>query len=262
MPELSLPINLPKKLKTNKLRDHLATVAQAVTGICSAFDNCTMRLNAIEDEVEAAAGIESVRVLRFRFEECLQGLREETRHRREEMAQFLAQLQQQIEATQQADSQNSNLTSEIDPVSGLEGRTAAERAVSAAIVRGNTCYAALFVLDRLHLINAQFGYASGDRVLREYGQHLKAFLQPKDRLFRWTGPAFLVVMERGDEPVAVQTEIQKIAGFKLEPVVQIGNRSVVLPVVSSSLMLALAETTQLADLTSRLDAFTGQQARH
>ena len=262
MPELTLALDPPTTLKTKQLQALLTSVAQTVSHICSASDDCTNRLNQIEEQIEEAAGLEGVRVLRFRLEECLQALRDETRRQREDISQAFARLQKRIEAAQAGDADDATLPPEIDKVSGLEMRESAEQAMTASRERGGVGYAALFVVDRLHLINAQFGYATGDRILREFCEHLRRSLAPQDQLFRWTGPAFLAVIERSEAPAEVEAEIQRIADGQLEAAVQIGNGCVRLPIVRTSLLLPLDRTGTMADLSNRLDAFTGQQDRH
>lgn len=262
MPEMMLAIDRPTALKTKQLQALLTSVAQTVSHICSASDDCATRLDRIEEQIEEAAGLEGVRVLRFQLEECLQMLREETRRQREDISRTIVRLQKGIELAQAGDAEDATLPPEIDKVSGLEMRASAERAMAAASERGGVAYAALFVVDRLHLINAQFGYATGDRILREFCEHLRRSLTPEDQLFRWTGPAFLAVIECSEAPAEVEAEIQHIAGGQLEAAVQIGNGCVRLPIVRSSLVLPLAGAGTMADLSSRLDAFTGQQARH
>ena len=262
MPELTLELDPSTVLKTEQLHALLAAVARTVSHICSASDECAARLDQIEEQMEETSALEGVRVLRFRLEECLQTLRNETRREREEMSQTFARLQRQVTATEAGDGDDAMLAPEIDKVSGLEMRESAEHALAIAVERGGVSYAALFVVDRLHLINAQFGYATGDRILREFCEHLRSSLLPADQLFRWTGPAFLAVIGRSEAPTEVEADIQRIAGGQLEAAVQIGNGCVRLPIVRTSLLLPLAGGSTLADLSSRLDAFTGQQARH
>lgn len=262
MPELTLPVNPPTNVKTSQLHALLSAAARTVSHICSASDECVTRLDQIEDQIEETSGLDGVRVLRFRLEECLQALREQTRHQREQMSQLLVRLQQQIEFAQAENSGDAIFAPEIDRVSGLEEREGAERAMAAAMERGGPSYAALFVVDRLHLINAQFGYSTGDRILREFCEHLRTSLLPQDQLFRWTGPAFLAVIERSEEPAEVEADIQRIAGGQLEAAVQIGNGCVRLPIVRTAVLLPLAGAGTLANLISRMDAFSAQAARH
>lgn len=256
---------LANSLNENKTQAFPALLSQAsrsIADICSASDECVMRLDEIEEQLEGASGIEGMRVLRFRLEECLQKLREETRRHREEISQALARLRRQCETVQAGTNENGASAPELDKISGLELRDSAEEAVAAAMQRGGLTYGALFVVDRLHLINAQFGYSTGDRILREFSEHLRSALLPKDQLFRWTGPAFLAIIERGESPVEVETDVRRIAGGRLEAAVQIGNGCVRLPIVRTSLLLPLSSGGSLADLIGRLDEFTGLRARH
>jgi hypothetical protein len=71
----------------------------------------------------------------------------------------------------------------------------------------------------------------------------------------------MVLIERAEDPVAVQGEIDRITSAKLAAGVQIGNESVMLPIVCNSLLLPLAQTAGLAELTQRIDAFIGAQTR-
>ncbi len=262
MSELTLPAAPPTNIKTKQLHALLSAAARMVSQISSASDECIIRLDQIEDQVEGTSGIDSVRVLRFRLEECLQTLRDQTRHQREQMSQLLLRLQQLIDAMEAESGEDAILSPEIDKVTGLEEREGAERAMAAARGRGGLSYAALFVVDRLHLINAQFGYSTGDRILREFCVHLKSSLLSEDQLFRWTGPAFLAVIERSEEPAEIEADMQRIAGGRLEAAVQIGNGCVRLPIVRSALLLPLAGAGTLANVISQMDAFTAQAARH
>jgi len=56
-----------------------------LTEICSANDDCAVRLNQIEEQIEGSSRMEGSRALRLRMEECLHTLREHCRHQREEM---------------------------------------------------------------------------------------------------------------------------------------------------------------------------------
>ena len=254
---------MPESLKTNELQHVIALTTDAVSNICSANDICAARLDQIEEQLEEATGIEGVRVLRFRLEECLQGLREHSRHQKEEISRLLAQLGEKLEAAKAVKQpERKDLPPAVDQLSGLDLREAAEEALAAAMERGGPSYAALFVVDRLHVVNAQFGYSTGDRVLRAFCSHLKSFLSPQDQLFRWTGPAFVGLLDRGDDSDKVQADIERIASFKLEAAVQIGNRSILLPVNCASVLVPLAEASTLADVTARLDAFTSERVHH
>jgi hypothetical protein len=71
----------------------------------------------------------------------------------------------------------------------------------------------------------------------------------------------MAVIERS-EGAGVKAEVSRITSVKLEAAVQIGNGSVMLPITCTALLLPLAQTAGLAELTQRIDAFIGEQARH
>ncbi len=244
------------------LQRALARAAQTAAGFCSTTDHCTHRLGEIEQQIEETSAIDGLRVLRFRLLECLQGLREEAQHRRAEMSETATQLRQQLEIAQGVASAVENLAPAVDPLTGLEAREPAERALAAVIERGGPAYAALVVIDRLHLFNARYGYATGDQILCTVRGHMGSCLAQENRLFRWTGPAFLALFERIENGGAIEEQVNRITSVKLEAAVQIGNGSVLLPIACTSLLLPLSQTTRLAELTQRIDAFIGEQARH
>lgn len=255
--------NAAEPLKTEELQHILVLAAEAVSSVCLANEDCAARLDQIEEQFEETSEIEGVRVLRFRLEECLQSLREHSHYRKEEMSRLLAQLREHLEVTNGAKHhEDRGLPAVIDKLSGLKTREAAEQAFEAATKRDRLSYAALFVVDRLHVTNAQFGYSAGDRVLRAFCGHLKSFLSPQDQLFRWTGPAFVALLDREEDPAEIQAEIERIAGFKLEAAVEIGNRSILFPVSCASVLVPLTEGSTLADVTARLDEFTSERVRH
>jgi GGDEF domain-containing protein len=250
-----------RPIPTLELQRALSAAIQTTGGFCSAASHCEQRLGEIEQLIEETSSIDGLRVLRFRLLESLQGLREEAQHRYIQMSETLAQLREQLEVAQGTKAAVFSVSPALDPLTGLETRESAERAMAAAIEQGVTAYAALFVVDRLHLCNARYGYATGDQILSRVHRHLATCLSSEDHLFRWTGPAFIALIQRAGDAGEVQEEIDRINSLKLAAGVQIGNESVVLPIVCNSLLLALSQTIGLAELTQRIDAFIGAQTR-
>jgi GGDEF domain-containing protein len=118
-----------------------------------------------------------------------------------------------------------------------------------------------FVVDRVQLINARFGYAVGDQILVLLRDHLAKHLQAGDQLFRWTGPVFLALLDRPNLPDGVRAEVKRITSVKLETTVQIGTRSVLLPVASTSAIFSLFEIDSMPLLIEQIDAFVAGHLR-
>jgi GGDEF domain-containing protein len=241
--------------------DVLSRAVQAATSLCLTSGHFAQRLGEIDDQIEEACNIGAVRVLRFRLAEYLQQLRDQTRRQREKMAESLAELREQLEIAQGVRSSKGTNTTP-DTLTGLEARGCAERALAAALDAGVPAYATLFVVDSLHLINTRYGYSTGDQMLRVVCDHLASGLSPGDRLFRWTGPAFVALMERVESLAEIEQEIKRIGSAQLKVTVQIGNGSVSLPISTLPLLVPLTQVKNFPELAGRLDAFIGEQAQH
>ena len=120
---------------------------------------------------------------------------------------------------------------------------------------GNEWFAIIFSIDRVKLINARFGYATGDKVLMLARNHLKQSLSAGDRLFRWTGPVYLVLVKRDAGQEQVMDEVRKITSLKLGTEVRIGNRSVLLPISATSIVFPVAKMHSHAECIRRIDEF-------
>jgi diguanylate cyclase (GGDEF)-like protein len=100
-------------------------------------------------------------------------------------------------------------------------------------------YVVIVVVDRIHSINSRFGYAVGDLVLKLVLEQLRQNLSVADRLFRWSGPAFIALLERVESIEAVRMEIGRITSKNLQRFFEIGGRPVLLPVSASWLVVQL-----------------------
>ena len=145
---------------------------------------------------------------------------------------------------------------EADPVTGLGTRLAAEEAISEQLGRGaQGLHLALFVIHRIQQVNARYGHAVGDEMLTTFLQHISANLLPADRVFRWSGPAFLAVLQRADCVEAVTLEMRRIAARKIDKELEIRDRSVMVPLSASVCLVPLKPNSRLRALTAELDQF-------
>lgn len=53
----------------------------------------------------------------------------------------------------------------------------------------------MFDIDYFKLINDRYGHKTGDRILREVTEIVKGMLRDTDRLFRWGGDEFVVLLQ-------------------------------------------------------------------
>jgi GGDEF domain-containing protein len=118
----------------------------------------------------------------------------------------------------------------LDACTGLPVRSEAESALREAADGAVPVCAAIFYLHRMALTNARFGEAIGNQVIQACSEHVAAHaIKSTDRLYRWSGPAFLAILYRSDSLVTVGGEVQRLVCSPLSRFFETATRSVYLP---------------------------------
>ena len=175
-----------------ELQNMIAMLAQAVITISSGNERSANTLYGIKRTLEHAAELEDVKKVRERLGSCLQGICEETARQKQEAEAAISEMRQQIQRAQA----NACMAADMDLVTGLRTRGAAEAAMRDALSAPGKTYIAVMVMERLQSINARFGNAIGDQLFRILAGRLQDGLKPGDRLFRWSGPTLLMMLTR------------------------------------------------------------------
>ncbi|MCX6901930.1 MAG: diguanylate cyclase, partial [Verrucomicrobia bacterium] len=120
-----------------------------------------------------------------------------------------------------------------EPLAGVPGRPEAEEALTSSIASGRRAFAAVFIVDRIHLLNDCFGYTLGDRLLGEFHECLRRRLAPADRIFRWSGTSFVALMEHRHTLEEVRGELDRVANCGAEITVRLGSGALALATAAS-----------------------------
>lgn len=244
------------RIQCVELQAMVGMLTKAVTTMASGSGNAVARLHAIEKQLHKASVIEDFQIARLRLTECLESLRGEIVRQKEDSAKAVSEMRAELEKSQARLAPHSRLGGEqqgVDPVTGLPGRAEAEAAVLEAGREDRAVFAALFVVERLELINLRFGYAAGDQVLLAFSQHAAQRLSGRDRLFRWSGPALLALLERRGSAKEVRQEVERITGRRLEKTLAVGGRTVMLRVAANWVLFPVAEYRPVHALFQQFD---------
>jgi GGDEF domain-containing protein len=247
--------------RTLELHKVLNNFAEGVAAVASGSESTVLHLRDLERQIVRAGTSEQVRSLGTRLTECLETLRIETGRKQERHQQTLAQLQREVERSWHPATNAPGGPAAGDSLSGLPLRAKAESALEAAAQSGEQGFVIAFVVDRVQLINARFGYAVGDQILVLFREHLAKHFHAGDKLFRWTGPVFVALLNRPNLPDGMRTEVKHLTSAKLETTVQIGTRSVMLPVSSTAAIFSLFEINSAPLLIEQIDAFVAGHLR-
>jgi diguanylate cyclase (GGDEF)-like protein len=148
----------------------------------------------------------------------------------------------------------------VDPITGLGSWGEAEDSAARALAAQTPTYAVAVRLDRFDTITKRFSHTAGNHALMLVSQHVAQQLSNSDQLFRWRGPAFLALLDRQAQGAAVRAEMTKMFAERLRYEVEIGNRTVLLPLSVSWSVFQLGNFHDVHALGIQLDAFVNEGA--
>lgn len=138
-----------------------------------------------------------------------------------------------------------------DPLTGLGNRRDFENffswAVASSPVREQFYTLAIIDLDYFKRVNDAHGHEVGDRVLRHFAQVMNAPIRFSDRLFRWGGEEFLLLMPRTSIKNARAAAERLRSGVEETPYIEDGIS------ISVTVSIGLCEGFGRASLTQALD---------
>lgn len=237
------------RMQSAELQAMLAMLTETVATLAAGSERSVTRLQAIEKQLERASALEDIRTLKAKLSECLLNLREEARRQREEMARTITELKSEIKKVEQRQRPATG-----KPAVQAMDRSAAERALTLAIQQGAHVYAAVFVVDRVELINGRFGASAAEQLVQFFRSHLAQGLLNSDPVYRWGPSSFVVLMERPYGIEQARLEVQRVASVRLEKTIQIGTRTVLLPITCRWAVVPAFEARSVSDLVADIDA--------
>lgn len=112
-----------------------------------------------------------------------------------------------------------------DSLTGVFNRHAFTEGIGLESARSSFGAIALFDLDNLKQVNDSAGHGAGDALLQHFVAVLRASLRPSDKLYRWGGDEFLLVMPRA----TADNAMERIAGvMTIAPALQHNGKELVL----------------------------------
>jgi GGDEF domain-containing protein len=238
-----------------ELQHMVSMLTRTLIHIGVSGDASTAKLQSIEKGLEAARMTEDMHMLKMRLGECLEEVRREALRQKEEGRSTLEALQKEVAGSQQRIAEHS-LAADIDPATGLPGKSEAERAIQHASSSAGKMLAVV-VINRVQAVYARFGYSVGDQMLAVTAQHFRKNLSARDRLYRWHGPTFIVLLDRDERIDHVRAEFRHFADTKLEKTVEIGSRTVLIPISANWSIFPIAAPAET--LMKRVETFTAAQ---
>jgi GGDEF domain-containing protein len=243
--------------QNTELQHMLAMLTQTVISIGAGSEQSVKRLQNIEKSIESTQAVEDIQILKLRLSECLEAVRDEAIRQQRDGQDAIESLKKELQSSQELMG-CVEVKVDLDGATGLHGKAEADRAIRAAMESPQGKFVVIAVCSRVQAVNARFGYAVGDKILQAFAEHFKKGMSARDQLFRWQGPALLALIERSERIDRVRTEIRQFADLRLDKTIEVGQRTVLIPISATWSIYPL--TPPLDAFAKQLDAFTAAQA--
>jgi len=249
-----------------ELRGMVGMLTGTVSECMAASERSKQRLQGIEHRLEKASAIEDIRLLKLQLAECLESLRAEADEQRKAWAGQMEALSAGLHSARQAlggdgdAAAGGRVEKPVDALTGLPRRQEAMAALAEAMAGPRNQYAVVFAVDRVESANTRYGFGVGDQMLQAWQQLLHSWFGDGARVFRWSGPAFLMLLEREGEPRQVRTEIAQRCASRQEKMFQVGNRAVLLVIAAAHMVMPLAECASAEMAAQRADVFVRERS--
>jgi diguanylate cyclase (GGDEF)-like protein len=253
--EYNLKNTRSSQAQAKELQAIVSMLAEAVTVISAGSDQSIKRLHHIEKKLETVAGLEDMRVLKIHLSDCLGDVREESLRQRQQATRNVEALREGLR-THETGSADAPAAPAKDSVTGLPGPEQAQASLTKLCAAEPARFAALFVVDDVHSLNARYGHKVGDECLVLVARHLAQRL-PADKLYRWRGPTLLAIVEREAPIEELQKQLRQIASAKLEKTIHLNERVVRLLISFSWTLFPLHDQKAPETLFQNLDVFAG-----
>ncbi|MCS7314036.1 MAG: response regulator [Bryobacterales bacterium] len=149
----------------------------------------------------------------------------------------------------------------VDPQTGLPGRGEAERAIAKAQRQGSRSFASVFAVDHFRTLIQRYGFSAAEEVLLFFSVHLAQGLAGDAQLYRWSGPAFVAIVERLDSIERVRREMAGLASVRLEKLLQLNTRTALVVISAAWEVFPLYTGVPAEEVVRQIDAFVASYNR-
>ncbi|HWF08062.1 MAG TPA: GGDEF domain-containing protein [Bryobacteraceae bacterium] len=199
----------------------------------------------IGEELQKSTAFKDLNSLKQHLSGCLSGLREEIEREKKASSALIEKLQSELGNLRGPELPAS--ARELDQATELPVQSECLAAIGRAIDSGARYFSVVMVVNRVQRINARFGRDAGDRMLCRFKEHAEKQFFASDRLFRWSGPAIVALIERRENFELIRAQIKRMLDVPVHESLETGGRSVLIPISTAWSLMALNSTAEAAE---------------
>jgi GGDEF domain-containing protein len=240
--------------RNEQMHSMVVMLTQTLADVSGQSDASVGRLQALEQEIEHASGLDDIITLRSSLENCLGAVREVAAQQRKGSGSTLERLQEQIDATQRRIDQDRSPVRSSPHASNAEIDLVPQ--VSDEVPEAvDTSYVAVFKLQRADHIGIRFGEVAKHQLLSTVSQTLKSVLGPNDRLLRWKGTSFVMFLNSTATINEVKVLLSEAVARTGQHYIEAGKKSALLSVGIDWIVFSQAQCKSLDAVFAEVDSF-------
>ena len=210
--------------------------------------------SSLEQQVSAISSDADLAAIKGKLASDIAALREKGAAERRKISALMEAAAAQLTALRESASGQSIESPAVrDLLTGLPVRALAEGELLRAHQDPADSYLVIFVVKRLALINAKFGFARGDEVLLKVVSHLAQSLPDFHTFYRWAPCAFLAVAPPEMSFRELRSQVQVIELTRLTPTLEWEGHNAMVPVALDCRVLSVQDFSTAPELFLRLD---------
>jgi GGDEF domain-containing protein len=248
------------------MQEIVSELTKAMSSVSDLSERSISRLESIQKLLDTTLSLDDLHTVRARFAEYLDTARQEMLQQGADLSEMVSGVIGEFKRIQERAkkatvSSDEPLIRANDSVTGLPGRGYAEAILTEAYSQPTQSFVGIFVIERMELITARFGFAAADQMLLHFSQHLAQNLTNAHNLFRWGPASFLSFVVSSCALEELRREIQKVALRRIDKVIEIGERTVLLPISCQYSLLPVAKNRAPEQLFHDVEAFVHSVSR-
>ncbi|HYL73623.1 MAG TPA: GGDEF domain-containing protein [Bryobacteraceae bacterium] len=232
-------------------------VSELNAGVAALPEPPATQFQEIEEQLDAISDLDDLEEVRKKVRENLNLLRSGMLKQSQQFGCVVSEAIERWRASQQVGSKPASSAGALhapDPLTGLPGRDYAQSELTRTLVQFPNCQIAFFVVRRLNVINAKFGFSRGDEVLLKVVQMLAQALPDFSNMFRWSPCAFLIITSPNMSPDTVRNQVQVVEYQRMTPTLEWEGKSAMVSVGIEWKVMSVGEFLEPDLLFQRLDS--------
>jgi GGDEF domain-containing protein len=234
-----------------KAAANLAATAKELALVPAAAD----RLTLLEEQISAISSAEDLASIKAKLRAEVAMARAEALQERQKISDLISNTITQLAVPEDPEAHVVSPAPLRDQLTGLPARAYAEAELIRAYQEAGDCFLAIFVVKRLALINAKFGFARGDQVLLKVVAHLAQSLPDYNTFFRWAPCAFVTMAPEGTTFRELRSKIQLIELTRITPTLEWEGHNAMVPVALDCRVVSAKDFSTIPELFLRLDTY-------